>query len=162
MLHYSYKANSIFGNKALILVTKLSRSVTGWGTLLLDVCWLVTGQHVSHTILCWTDVKRVLSCDRTWDSTDTLKWYIVLLVQTKVVLYCSAMGYARYSISCQCMTIVGCICYYYGSLRSWTWVCRRLKSLGTAKTLINIQYSTLLSVWWTPQLCEMAINNKCS
>ena len=114
MLYYIYKANFIPGNKALILVTKLSSSVTGGGTLLLDVCWLVTGQCVSRAILCWTDVKRVLSCDRTWDSTDTLKWlkwYIVLLVQTKVVLYCSAMGYARYSISCQCIV---CISYIMG------------------------------------------------
>ena len=62
-------------------------------------------------------------------------------MQTTIVLYCSAMGYVHYSISCQCMTIIGCISYIMGQSNHGCGSVE-VKFYGTAKVLIKHQYST--------------------
>ena len=133
-----YNANFIFNNEALILVTKLSSSVTEGGTLLLDVLtgnW-ATCLSLLDTMLDWGEDECLVVCG-TWGSTETVKWlerFIVLLVQTTVVLYCLAMecGATLFPVNTW-QSLVASVSLY-GSLQSWTWLCRTLKSLGTIKT----------------------------
>ena len=117
---------------------KLSSSVTEGGTLLPDV---LTGNWAMcllllHTMLDWGEDECLVVCG-TWGSTETVKWlerFIVLLVQTTVVLYCLAMEYGATLFPVNTWQSLVASVSLYGSLRSWTWLCRTLKSLGTIKT----------------------------
>ena len=58
------------------------------------------------------------------------------LVQTKIVMYCLAMGciLGPAPLPVNAGQSLFALFYHYGSSQSWTWVYRTLKSLAPAKT----------------------------
>ena len=139
VLYNSYNANFILGNEALIFGHKAVK-LCHWRRYFVAGC-VLTGNWATclsllHTMLDWGEDERLVM-HRTLGSTETVKWlerFIVLLVQTTVVLYCSAMEYGATLFPVNAWQSLVALVSLYESLRSWTWLCRTLKSLGTIKT----------------------------